>query len=230
MIARRAFMNRASDRRAGRCVMVPVRYADDYIILVSAGDGDADTPRSIAEQEKSSLTQMLQNQMGLTLSPEKTLVTPVTETMRFLGHHMRVRQDTLRRQLRPRLVIPKDRSQRLRRTIELIFDRSISTETLEQPLKHLNPLLRGWGNIYRHAWGAKRVFAALDHYVWMLSPTNSVPSGAKANTPAYRGESPSVFPSACAQRDKVSAATPSPAAIYRCGAESALMILFPSRR
>jgi hypothetical protein len=28
--------------------------------------------------------------MGLTLSPEKTLVTPVTNTMRFLGHHLRV--------------------------------------------------------------------------------------------------------------------------------------------
>lgn len=23
-----------------------------------------------------------------------------------------------------------------------------------------------WGNFYRHAWGAKRVFTAIDHYVW----------------------------------------------------------------
>ena len=104
--------------------------------------------------------------MGLTLSPEKTLVTPGTDTMRFLGHHLRVRQDPLRRQLRPRLVIPKERSKRLRPTIQLIFDRSLSTETLEQRPKRLNPALRGWGNFYRHAWGAKRVFAALDHYVW----------------------------------------------------------------
>jgi RNA-directed DNA polymerase len=166
LIARRAFTNRANDRRAGRCVMVPVRYADDFIILVSAGDGTSETAQAIAEQEKSSLATMLSTQMGLTLSPEKTLVTPVTETMRFLGHHLRVRQDLLRRQLRPRLVIPKDRSKRLRRSIELIFDRSVCTEPLEQRLKLLNPILRGWGNFYRHAWGAKQVFAALDHHVW----------------------------------------------------------------
>lgn len=166
MIHQRACANRGNDRRYGRCVMVPVRYADDFIILISAGGGDPDKAQAIAEQEKASLAKMLETQMGLTLSPEKTLVTPVTQTMRFLGHHIRVRQDRLRRQLRPRLVIPKDRSKRLRQTIGMIFDRSTSTDTLEQRLKLLNPVLRGWGNFYRHSWGAKQVFAALDHHVW----------------------------------------------------------------
>jgi RNA-directed DNA polymerase len=63
-------------------------------------------------------------------------------------------------------VIPKDRSQRLRRTIELIFDRSTITETLESRLKRVNPVLRGWGNFYRHAWGSKRVFTGIDNYLW----------------------------------------------------------------
>jgi len=165
-IARRAFMNRANDRRAGRCVFVPVRYADDFIILVGSPKGDPQEAREIAEQEKSQLAEMLQSHMGLTLSPEKTLVTPVTLAMRFLGHHLRVRQHPRKRTLVPRLVIPKDRSQRLRRTIKQIFDRSTTTETLEQQLKRLNPVLRGWGYFYRHAWGAKRVFASLDNYVW----------------------------------------------------------------
>lgn len=26
--------------------------------------------------------------------------------------------------------------------------------------------IRSWGNFYRHSWGAKQVFAALDHHVW----------------------------------------------------------------
>ena len=39
-------------------------------------------------------------------------------------------------------------------------------ETLDNRLRLLNPLLRGWGNFYRHAWGAKRIFAAIDHHVW----------------------------------------------------------------
>jgi hypothetical protein len=64
------------------------------------------------------------------------------------------------------LVIPKDRINRLRRNIQQLFDRRTITQTLENRLQLLNPLLRGWGNFYRHAWGAKRVFAAIDHYVW----------------------------------------------------------------
>jgi hypothetical protein len=33
-------------------------------------------------------------------------------------------------------------------------------------LRLLNYLLHGWCNFYRHASGAKRVFASLDTYVW----------------------------------------------------------------
>jgi retron-type reverse transcriptase len=38
--------------------------------------------------------------------------------------------------------------------------------SLANRLQKLNPLLRGWSNFYCHAWGAKRVFASIDHYVW----------------------------------------------------------------
>ena len=165
-IAERAFRNRANDKRRGCCVFVPVRYADDFIILVSSADGNAEEARKIAEQEKSQLAEWLGSRMGLTLSPEKTLVTPVTRTMRFLGHHLRVRQHPRKRTLVPRLVVPKDRSQRLRRTIRQIFNHRTTSQTLGQQLQRLNPVLRGWGNFYRHAWGAKRIFASVDHYVW----------------------------------------------------------------
>jgi hypothetical protein len=109
---------------------------------------------------------MLRDRLGLTLSPEKTLVTQVTNTMRFLGHHLRVRRRPTTRRLVPRLVVPRDCSVRLRRTIHGIFDRKTLCESLESRLRLLNPVLRGWGNCYRHAWGAKRVFAAIDHHVW----------------------------------------------------------------
>jgi hypothetical protein len=115
---------------------------------------------------QSALAEMLSAQMGLSMSPEKTLVTPVTGTMRFLGHHLRVRRHPRDRHLHPRLVIPKDRSKRLRRSIALIFERSTITETLESRLQRVNPILRGWANFYRHAWGAKRVFTGIDNYLW----------------------------------------------------------------
>src|SRR5271170_6559323 len=47
-----------------------------------------------------------------------------------------------------------------------IFDRSTMVATLDNRLRLLNRLLRGWGNFYLHAWGANCVFAALDHHVW----------------------------------------------------------------
>ncbi len=165
-IARRAMMNRSNDQRTGGCIFVPVRYADDFIILMNSPIEESEQARALAEQEKSALAEMLAAHMGLTLSPEKTLVTPVTTTMRFLGHHLRVRPHPTDGRLVAHVVIPKERSKRLRRTIALIFDRSTITETLEERLQRLNPVLRGWGNFYRHAWGAKRVFASLDHYVW----------------------------------------------------------------
>jgi hypothetical protein len=112
--------------------------------LVSSASGDAEEARKIAEQEKSDLAEWLSSRMGLTLSPEKTLVTPVTHTMRFLGHHLRVRQHPRKRTLVPRLVIPKDRSQRLRYTIKQILGRRTTSQTLGQQLKQLNPVVRGW--------------------------------------------------------------------------------------
>lgn len=33
-------------------------------------------------------------------------------------------------------------------------------------LKRINPILRGWGNFYRHARGAGKVFNNLDNYLW----------------------------------------------------------------
>ena len=165
-IARRACRHRAADRSRGIPVFMPIRYADDFVILVASGEADPDRSRELAEQEKLKLGAMLEDRLGLTLSPEKTLVTPVTSTMRFLGHHLRVRPRPTTGLLAPRLVIPKDRSVRLRRTIAAIFDRSVLNQTLESRLRLLNPVLSGWGHFYRHAWGAKRVFAAIDHHVW----------------------------------------------------------------
>ena len=63
-------------------------------------------------------------------------------------------------------VIPKDRSHQLREQIKDLFRRATLGESLENCLLRLNQKLRGWGYFYRHAWGAKHVFAALDHYVW----------------------------------------------------------------
>jgi hypothetical protein len=63
-------------------------------------------------------------------------------------------------------VIPRERSQRLRCTIKGLFRRSTNQSSLENRLQLLNPLLRGWGNFYKHASNAKKVFCVIDTYVW----------------------------------------------------------------
>lgn len=167
-IRTRAVTMRRYDKRHGRPVFVPIRYADDFIILVAAPLGpDIDArARGIALQEKEELAEYLRGTMGLELSETKTLVTPVTSRLRFLGHHVCVRPHPGHRRMVSTSVIPRDRSQRLRHIIKDLFRRRTIGCSLADRLKKLNPLLRGWGYFYRHAWGAKKVFSKLDHYVW----------------------------------------------------------------
>ncbi len=167
-IGARAMAARQKDRLRGRHVLFPIRYADDFIILVSTPPGPAqeEQARATAEREKAQLAVDLKEQLHLELSEAKTLVTPVTKPMRFLGHHVRVRKHPGHKRMVSTAVIPKDRSQRLREIIKDHFRRLHLSESLGQILKQLNPVLRGWGHYYRHAWGAKHVFKSLDHYVW----------------------------------------------------------------
>lgn len=45
--------------------------------------------RELAEKEKAELARLLKDELNLELSETKTLVTPMTEPIRFLGFHFR---------------------------------------------------------------------------------------------------------------------------------------------
>jgi group II intron reverse transcriptase/maturase len=149
-------------------IAYPIRYADDFIILVGAPTGPEqfEQARDAALKEKEELAALLKRELGLELSETKTLVTPVTEPMRFLGHHVRVRRHPVNGNLVVATLIPKDVSHRLREKVKALFKRRTTADSLANRLRLLNPLLAGWSAYYRHAWGAKRVFASLDSYVW----------------------------------------------------------------
>jgi RNA-directed DNA polymerase len=164
----RAERNRRADRRDGLPVYFPIRYADDFIILVSVPPGPDQQERAseAANREKAALAAALKEELSLELSETKTLVTPVTKPMRFLGHHVRVRAHPDDGRLVSTTVIPKGRSQSFRERIKDQFRRDTTGDSLANRLRKINPVLRGWSNFYRHSWGAKRVFATLDHYMW----------------------------------------------------------------
>jgi group II intron reverse transcriptase/maturase len=167
-IQRRAAANRATLRRRGDVVLFPIRYADDFLILVSAPPGPEQNRRAeqAAQHEKAEVATLLKERLNLELSEAKTLVTPVTNTIRFLGHQVRVRYVPQKGRIAYSATIPRDKSHRLREGIKRHFARSTIGETLENRLRKLNPVLRGWSTFYRHAHRAKRVLSRLDNYVW----------------------------------------------------------------
>lgn len=165
---KRAQYARETDRRRGEPIIYPVRYADDFILLVGAppGPNQDERAREIALQEKAALATYLREELGLELSEKKTLVTPVTTPMPFLGHHVRVRRHPTHGQMVSTSVIPRERSQRFRQRVKEQFRYRSIGRSLGDQLRELNPVLRGWSNFYRHAWGASSVLHQLDNYVW----------------------------------------------------------------
>ncbi len=152
-----ALTARSTDRRRGLSVFFPVRYADDFVILVSG-------TQEQALKEKEALEKYLQAKLRLQLSPEKTLVTALTDGFSFLGHRVRLRWDW-RFGYTPRVEIPKAKMADLRHQVKQLTGRNRLQLSLSQLLKDLNPLLRGWGNFYRFCTNAKDKLAQLDWYV-----------------------------------------------------------------
>jgi RNA-directed DNA polymerase len=165
---RRAKEARKNDKGRGRTIVFPIRYADDFLLLVGAppGPGQYERARQDAETEKAAVASLLKQQLGLDLSETKTLITPVTETFAFLGHHVIVRENRDFQRTACVTLIPKEKSHRLRERIKRLCRRERTGRSLHALLRELNWLLRGWSAFYRHAWGAKRIFSSVDYYAW----------------------------------------------------------------
>ena len=167
-LKRRARYARNTDRAQGRTIVFPIRYADDFLLLVGvpSGPDQQQRGRQAAETEKAAVAALLKEQLGLELSNAKTCVTPVTQRFAFLGHHVRVRRSHQYPRLACVTLIPKERSHQARERIKALCRRHRTQVSLANLLRDLNWFLRGWSGFYRHAWGAKRVFCSLDYYAW----------------------------------------------------------------
>jgi RNA-directed DNA polymerase len=187
---------RSTDRRAGRAVMFPIRYADDFVILVHG-------TQQQAEAERDALAEALRDGMGLTLSPDKTRITDPAEGFQFLGHRVSMRWDD-RFGWSPRIEVPKTKAADLRHKVKQLTTRQTLHWSLDELLQKLNPILRGWAHFYRYCTGAKDILSGLDWYVsdrvwrWMRKkhPEASVrwllrhrrPSGLRATRRVWRAE------------------------------------------
>lgn len=133
---------RYSDRTAGKKVCFVIRFADDFITLVSGTEEDA-------LEEKKGLEIMPKDQMGLTLSPEKTKITDIKEGFHFLGFRAQVRWSPVGGWV-SRIEIPKQKILDFKYRIKQLTLRKYNQWPVTKMIMKLNPILRGWGNYYCH--------------------------------------------------------------------------------
>jgi RNA-directed DNA polymerase len=127
-----------------------IRLADDFIITGAT--------KELLEHDVKPVVEAFLRERGLTLSPEKTVMTHITMGADFLGQHLRKYQGKL-------LIKPSAKSiKALVRNVRGVIkaNQSAAAGTL---ICQLNPLIRGWAMYHRHVVSAK-VFQSVDHAIF----------------------------------------------------------------
>ena len=142
------------ERRMGDAKMV--RYADDLVVLCRKGTG-----RRYMEDLRRFL-----GRLKLTVNEDKTRLATAREGFDFLGVHFR-KQPTRRDRARSWCYAwPSRRSmQRLRDKVREAIRTNATGTSLEDQLRRLNPVLRGWGYYFRGT-NATEQFQKVDRFVW----------------------------------------------------------------
>jgi RNA-directed DNA polymerase len=134
-----------------------VRYADDFVLLVSGG-------RHHAEALRAEVAAVIAP-LGLRLAEEKTRVVHIDEGFDFLGFHIR-RMWKRGTQKRYVYTTPSRKSvQKVRGGIREKTYRSTLHMDLDELIVSLNRSVRGWANYFRHG-VSKAAFDAVDHHLW----------------------------------------------------------------
>jgi len=127
-----------------------VRYADDFIITGKS--------RQILENQIKPSVEAFLAERGLTLSPEKTMITYIKDGFTFLGQTFRRHGKTLH------ITPAKEGVLALIRKAGELIRTHVSTP-MPILIKKLNDTLRGWGNYHRHV-VASEAFSRIDTYVY----------------------------------------------------------------
>ncbi len=126
-----------------------IRYADDFII----------TARSSEEIEAIIPTiERWLLERGLELNQDKTKVVHIEQGFNFLGFNVRQFNGSC-------FIVPhKEKVKEFLAEIRAWL-KAHPNITQEAVIAHLNPIIRGWGNYYRHG-VSQRVFSYVDHEIW----------------------------------------------------------------
>ena len=131
-----------------------IRYCDDYVILCRGN------PQPWFQRMEELLTGL-----GLTLNADKTRIVDAAEGFDFLGMHFRLKP---LRSNPKRLFCYRWPSTRAMHSIREKIRDAIGYDdlySLEEKIRAINPLLRGWGQYFCHS-NAHRHFKKIDSYVY----------------------------------------------------------------
>ncbi|MDQ2847300.1 MAG: reverse transcriptase domain-containing protein [Actinomycetota bacterium] len=148
---------RGRRRRNGQGCWRLIRYADDFVIVVSG-------EREHAEALRGQVTELL-TPLGLTLSLEKTHVVGIDEGFDFLGFHIRRMRKRGTTKSYVYTVPSRKAIAAVRTKVSAATYRSTLHQDLDELLTRLNQILRGWANYFRHG-VSKAVFSSLDSHAW----------------------------------------------------------------
>lgn len=129
-----------------------VRYADDFIITCIS--------KELLENKIKPLVEAFMAERGLQLSPEKTVITHISEGFDFLGQNVRKYRGKML--IKPAAKGLRNHLQKIRQIVK----RNAASKQGDL-IRQLNPVLRGWANYHRHI-VAKETFSYIDYRVWKL--------------------------------------------------------------
>ncbi len=149
-------VDRVRHRRHGHATYRLVRYADDFVVMVSG-------TKAHAEGLRDEVAAVLST-MGLRLSEEKTRIVHIDEGFEFLG--FRIQRQT-KRGSHKRFVYtwPSKKAVASIKAKVKALTRQGTNQPLSVLLRRLNGALRGWTNYFRHG-VSKATFGYVSHYTW----------------------------------------------------------------
>jgi RNA-directed DNA polymerase len=134
-----------------------VRYCDDFVILV----------RRDGKQVQRRVEQMLKR-LRLQLNKDKTRIVDARDGFDFLGVHFRMSRIGKKGvKIKEHCVVwPSDRSmKRIRRRIKEVISRRYEL-SLEELIRELNPVIRGWNNYHTAIRPIGKRLRKLNPYAW----------------------------------------------------------------
>lgn len=159
-VAKWSAWQRARKKGKGKAATQMFRYADDWIIAVRGTQAQA-------QEIKQECKRFLQDELGLELSEEKTVITHIIDGFDFLGYHIFRCNRTSNGNIVGVFMQPTEKGlKRTKQKIKEMTNKKTLNDDYLHKLEAINSLVGGWAS-YHRAVNPCRIFDKLDRYVWI---------------------------------------------------------------